>query len=142
VLARLVRALTPGGWLLCEDTDFATLVEGAPVAAVRRVGAAMVRLLESRGAEPNYGRRLFGDLRAAGLVVVGAEGRVYMMRGGHPSAVLPRFTFERVRAPIVAAGAVGEVEFAEALAALDNPEVALMSHVMMAAWGRRCDRGC
>jgi ubiquinone/menaquinone biosynthesis C-methylase UbiE len=137
VLARLARALKPGGWLLCEDTDFATLVEGAPVAAIRRVGAAMVAFLESRGADPNYGRRLYGDLRAAGLAEVGAAGRVYMMQGGHPSAVLPRYTFERVRAPAVAGGLAGEAEFDAALAALADPMVTMMSHVMMAVWGRR-----
>jgi SAM-dependent methyltransferase len=137
VLARLVRALRPGGWLLCEDTDFATFVEGSPVAAVRRVGAAMVELLASRGVDLNYGRRLFGELRAAGLRDVDAEGRVYVMRGGHPSSVLPRFTFERLRAPLVASGAVTEAEVAEALEALGDPEVAVLSHVMVAAWGQR-----
>jgi SAM-dependent methyltransferase len=140
VLTLLVRALKPGGWLLCEDTDFATLVEGAPVAAIRRVGAAMVAFLASRGADPNYGRRLYDDLRAAGLAEVGAAGRVYMMQGGHPSAVLPRYTFERVRAPAVAGGLASEAEFDAALAALADPTMTLMSHVMMAAWGRRPDR--
>lgn len=137
VLARLVRALKPGGWLLCEDTDFSTFVDGSPYPAIRRVGAAMLRFLASRGADLNYGRRLFADLRAAGLADVGAEGRVYVMRGGHPSSVLPRYTFERVRAPIVASDALSEADFAAALALFDDPEVAMTSHVMMAAWGRR-----
>jgi SAM-dependent methyltransferase len=137
VLARLVAALKPGGWLLCEDTDFSTFVDGSTVPALSRVGKEMVRFLESRGAEPNYGRRLYGEVKAAGLVDVGAEGRVYMMRGDHPSSVLPRYTFERIRAPLLASGAVLEAEFEAALAALGDPDVAVMSHVMMAAWGRR-----
>jgi hypothetical protein len=123
--------------LLCEDTDFSTFVDGSPVAAVRRVGAAMVQFLESRGVDPNYGRRLFGELRALGLLDVGAEGRVYMIGGGHPSSVLPRFTFERIRDPIVASGAVSQAQLEEALSLLNAPEVAVMSPVMMAAWGRR-----
>ena len=77
---------------------------------------------------------------SAGLCEVAAEGRVYMMRGGHPSAALPRHTFERVRAPVVAAGAVTEAEVEEALALLADPTVSVMSHVMMAAWGRRSGR--
>jgi hypothetical protein len=60
-----------------------------------------------------------------------------VIQGGHPSSLLPRFTFERVRTAIVAAGGISEDEFAEALALLDDPEVGVMSHVMMAAWGRR-----
>lgn len=137
VLTRLVKALQPGGWLLCEDTDFVTLVDGAPYPALRRVGAAMVDFLASRGAEPNYGRQLYDDLRAAGLDQVEAEGRVYMMRGAHPSSVLPKHTFERVRAPVVAAGTLAEADFDEALTLLDDPRTAFMSHLMMAAWGRR-----
>jgi SAM-dependent methyltransferase len=137
VLARLVRALKPGGWLLCEDTDFSTFVDGSPDPALRRAGNAMVAFLESRGADPNFGRHLFAELRAAGLAEVGAEGRVYMMRGAHPSSILPRYTLERVRGPAVASGAAGDDEFAAALALLDDPTVAVMSHVMMAAWGRR-----
>jgi SAM-dependent methyltransferase len=137
VLSRLVRALKPGGWMLCEDTDFATVVEGAPYPAIRRAGAAMVDFLASHGADPNYGRRLYADLRAAGLEKVAAEGRVYIMRGAHPSTILPRYTFERVRAPVVAAGALAESDFVEALALFDDPELAMMSHVMMGAWGQR-----
>lgn len=137
VLARLVRALKPGGWLLCEDTDFATVVHGAPDPLLRRALAAMVQFLEARGAEPNFGRRLFAALRDTGLEEVGAEGRAYMMRGAHPSSVLPRSTLERVREPVVAAGALSEAEFAAALALFDDPTLAMMSHVTMAAWGRR-----
>jgi hypothetical protein len=97
----------------------------------------MLQFLESKGADPNYGRRLFGELQTAGLLEVGAEGRVYMIRGRHPSSVLPRFTIERVRAPIVASGAVTEAEVDEALALLDQQGVAVLSPVMVAAWGRR-----
>jgi hypothetical protein len=97
----------------------------------------MVRFLESRGAEPNHGRHLFGELRGAGLEGVEAAGRVYVMRGDHPSSVLPRYTMERVGVPAVAAGLAAEADFGEALALLADPAVAVMSHVMMAAWGRR-----
>ena len=136
-LARLTRALKPGGWLLCAESDFTTFVDGSPFPSMRRAGGAMVRFLESRGADPNYGRRLFGDLRAAELEDVGAEGRVYMMRGDHPSSVLPRYTLERVRAPMVAAGLVSGEELDAALTLFADPTMAVMSHVMMAAWGRR-----
>ncbi len=37
----------------------------------------------------------------------------------------------------MAMGGISEAEFAEALALLDDPNVAVMSHVMMATWGRR-----
>jgi SAM-dependent methyltransferase len=140
VLERLVHALKPGGWLLCEDTDFSTAIAGSTVPALGRSIAAMVLFLESRGAEPNLGRRLYAELRRVGLDEVNAEGRVYMMRGAHPSANLPRHTLERVRTPVIAAGMVSEAEFDEALTLFDDPDTAVMSHVMMAAWGRRSER--
>jgi SAM-dependent methyltransferase len=137
VLRRLVAALKPGGWLLCEETDFASFVHGSPYPALCRAGGAMIAFLESRGAEPNYGRRLFAELNAAGLDGVAAAGRVYMMRGCDLSADLPRYTLERVRAPAIAAALASEDDFAVALALFDDPETAVMSHVMMAAWGQR-----
>lgn len=137
VIGRFMRALKPGGWLLCEDTDFSTLVDGSPYPAIRRVGAEMVRFFASRGANLNYGRHLYAALRSAGLDDVQADGRVYVMRGAHPSSTLPRYTFERVRAPLVASGALTKADFAEAFALFDDAATALMSPVMMAAWGRR-----
>jgi hypothetical protein len=68
---------------------------------------------------------------------VDAEGRLYPMRGGHPSAELPRLTFERLREPMVASGVVSDGRVDEAIELLSTPGVAIMSHVMMAAWGRR-----
>jgi SAM-dependent methyltransferase len=138
VLDRLVAALKPDGWLLCENTDFSTFVDGSPYEAVRRVGSLMVGFLESAsGADPNYGRRLFAALRARGLCDVGAEGRVYMIRGAHPSVDLPRLTFARVRAPLIAAGAATDEEFDEVFGLFDDPDLAVLSPVMVAAWGRR-----
>ena len=44
---------------------------------------------------------------------------------------------ERVRAPVLAAGLIEEAEFDAALVLFDDPETAVMSHLMMAAWDRR-----
>jgi SAM-dependent methyltransferase len=90
ILGRLARALRPGGWLLCEGSDFSTVVHGSPFPVLGKVAGAMVAFLESTGADPNYGRRLSFALDAHDLVETGAEGRVYMMRGGDRTAVLPR----------------------------------------------------
>jgi SAM-dependent methyltransferase len=137
VLARLVAAVRPGGWLLCEDTDFATLVHGSRYPVVGKVAGAMVDFLRSTGADLDFGRLLYSVLTERGLEDVDAEGRVYMMRGAHRSSTVLRFSLERVREPVVAAGSVTEEEFDAALAVLDDPESAVMSPLMMAAWGRR-----
>jgi 2-polyprenyl-3-methyl-5-hydroxy-6-metoxy-1,4-benzoquinol methylase len=75
VLRRLVAALRPGGWLLAEDVDFAAYVPGsgmddAAEAFFRKHAVARQQLAAARGADPHYGRRLFGALRSAGLVLL------------------------------------------------------------------------
>jgi SAM-dependent methyltransferase len=137
VLARLVAAVRPGGWLLCEDTDFATLVHGSPHPAVGKAAGAMVEFLRSTGADLDYGRHLYSDLSEQGLEEVGGEGRVYMMRGADRSSTVLRHSLERVREPVLAGGSVTEEELDAALALLDDPSTAVVSPLMMAVWGRR-----
>jgi SAM-dependent methyltransferase len=136
-IARFVRALKPGGWLLCEDTDFVTVTHAAPAPEVREAFSAVVAFLATIGADINFGRRLFGALEAAGLDDVQADGAVYTMRGGHPSAVLPKYTLERVRTPVLAGGAVSEADYDAAIALFDDPSFSMMSPLMVAGRGRR-----
>jgi hypothetical protein len=51
--------------------------------------------------------------------------------------VLPRFTFERVRKPVIGAGWVTAADYDEARTVLNDPETTVMSHIMRATWGRR-----
>jgi SAM-dependent methyltransferase len=73
-LRRMVSALSPGGWLLIEDFDMRVLRDGGAESVVRtpliggvstadvellaRVDAAFLAMLERRGADIAYGRRL------------------------------------------------------------------------------------
>jgi 2-polyprenyl-3-methyl-5-hydroxy-6-metoxy-1,4-benzoquinol methylase len=137
VLARLVEAARPGGWLLCEDTDFVTLVHGSRYPVVGKAAGAMVDFLRTTGADLDYGRELHSALTEQGLENVGAEGRAYVMRGAHRSSLVLRHTLERMREPVLAAGSLTEEELDEALAVLDDPRTDVMSPLMMAVWGRR-----
>jgi SAM-dependent methyltransferase len=136
-LRRLAEALRPGGVLLIEEPDFVTMFGAAEPAALRHVALAAARHLESTcPVEVEYGRRAVEDLIAAGLIDVEAEGRCPIVPGGHPLAAhFLRYTFEKFREPLLAAGSITEDEFTEAVRALQNPETTVVAPMTVAAWG-------
>ena len=138
-LRRMVAALRPGGVLLIEEPDFVTIYESGDSLAVRHVYVAAMRHLESTcPVECEYGRRAMGDLAAVGLEDVHAEGRCPIVRGGTPLAAdFLRLTLEKLREPVLAGRAVTAEEFAEAVAALQDPNITVVAPMTVAAWGRR-----
>lgn len=138
-LRRMVSALRPGGVLFIEEPDFVTIYGAGDSLAVRHVFVAAMRHLESTcPVDCEYGRRVMGDLAAVDLQDVHAEGRCPIVRGGTPLAAdFLRLTLEKLREPVLAGGAVTPEEFAEAVAALQDPNVTVVAPMTVAAWGRR-----
>jgi len=138
-LRRMVSALRPGGVLLIEEPDFVTIYGAGEPPALRRVFVAAMAYLESTcPVEVEYGRRAMGDLAAVGLAGVQAEGRCPIVRGGSPLAAdFLRLTIEKLRDPVLAGGAVTSREFAQAVAALQDPEITIVPPMTVAAWGTR-----
>jgi SAM-dependent methyltransferase len=138
-LRRMMSALRPGGVLLIEEPDFVTIYGAAEPPALRRVViAAMAHLSSTSPVDLEYGRRAMGDLAAVGLSGVQAEGRCPIVRGGNPLAAdFLRLTLEKLREPVLAAGAVTGEEFAQAVAALQDPDTTVVAPMTVAAWGRR-----
>ncbi len=140
VLARLVSALKPGGWLVDEDFDSVSLLPDptvSPGEVILKTQMAVMRLLKDRGAERRFGRLLHGRLRAHGLVEVGAEGRLFMSRSGSAGVSLMRANFEQLRGALLDARYITEQEFAQDSAHLDDPDFMAPSPIMWTAWGRR-----
>ena len=140
-LRRMVAALRPGGVLLDEEPDWVTIFETPESSALRHVMIAAMRYLEATSPiDTEYGRRLVGDLVAAGLEDVQAEGRCAIVPGGSPPAAgFLRLTIEKLRGPLISRHRVSEIEFSEALAILDDPATSVMFPLTVAAWGRRPD---
>jgi SAM-dependent methyltransferase len=138
-LRRMARALRPGGMVLIEEPDFVTMFEASEPPALRRVILAAMRYLESTcPVEVEYGRRALDDLIAVGLVDVAAEGRCPIVRGGHPLAShFLRFTLEKLRGSVIDEGLATSADFVEAIGALDNPALTVITPMTVAAWGRR-----
>lgn len=104
-LRRMVAALKPGGWLVCEDTDNVSVALISPLDARSRalfmkVEAAKDRVMAARGHE-YCARDLYGLFSVLGLVEVHVEARRAAALCGYPSrpmeAVVGGTTPERHR---------------------------------------------
>lgn len=138
-LERMVGALKPGGWLVDEEFDSSISPDPSvsPGEVLSKTYIAMTRIMDSRGIDRHFGRRLFARLRAHGLVSVVAEGRVLMWHGRSPGASLLRANYEQLRSAMIDAGYVSEEEFDQDAARLDDPSFIMPSPILWAAWGRR-----
>jgi SAM-dependent methyltransferase len=139
-LDRVIAALRPGGWLLVEEYDTASLVadpSAAPGEVLLPSQLAVWRFLEDHGVDRRYGRRLFGRLRAHGLASVGCEAQLSVWQSGSPGAQTLRASFEQLRESLVAGGYVSARQLEDDLARLDDPELMLPSPILWSAWGRR-----
>jgi len=139
VLARLVAALKPEGWLVDEEFDALSMPADPgvnPREVFLKTHAAMDRLLTGRGADPRFGRTLFTRLGAHGLVDVAAEARAFMWQGRSVGSKLWRANFEQLREDLIGAGYVTKEELEQDLARLEDPDFLTPSPVMWTAWGR------
>jgi ubiquinone/menaquinone biosynthesis C-methylase UbiE len=140
VLARLVAALKPGGWIVEEEFDSESLGYDPllmPDEVHLKTQTAFFRLLDERGIERRWGRLVPGRMRALGLIEVRAEARLSMCHGGSAGTSLKRANFEQLRDALITSGYVTKKELEEDIARLDDPEFMTPSPIMWTTWGRR-----
>jgi SAM-dependent methyltransferase len=141
VLARLVRSLRPGGWLVTSEFD--TLIQPCPdptdetQALVNRVLDGFQDLLRARGADPLYGRRLLGAFRSAGLAEVHVDAHLEVATGGSTATAVLRANMEQTREELVRRGRLSPAEVDRFLTALDEPEFTCLMPALFTARGRR-----
>ena len=136
ILDRLVAALRPGGWLVIEDYDWVDFGFEHDDPQATRVAEAVMTFMQRAGFDPRYGRRVVGDIVAAGLTEVRGEGRVRVIDSSFPGFDFFRLSFESLRGALVEAGLV-TAEEADAASARFGEQVRLTTPVMMAGIGRR-----
>jgi 2-polyprenyl-3-methyl-5-hydroxy-6-metoxy-1,4-benzoquinol methylase len=140
VLARLVAALKPGGWLIEEEIDSASLLPDPSIncdEVLLKTQIAAMRLVEDHGVRRRWGRLLFGRLRALGLMNVDAEATLSMWHSGSIGASIVRANFEQLRDRLIEGGYITVQEFADDIARLNEPDFMAPSPIMWTAWGQR-----
>jgi SAM-dependent methyltransferase len=139
-LKRMISALKPGGWLVNEEYDSASMPPDPAVSrgeVLLKTHVAMMRLFEDGGVNRRYGRLLFGQLREHGLTNVAAEARVVMFQRGSPGASMLRANYEQLRAAMIDGNYITPRQFDEDLAQLDDPAFIMPSGILWSACGRR-----
>ncbi|MCI0459816.1 MAG: methyltransferase domain-containing protein [Gemmataceae bacterium] len=140
-LRRMAVALRPGGWLLVEDTDLASLLRVSFPQRERfeRAYGKFLEALSSAGFQPKLGVRLGDELRAVGLQDVSLRGLTLEGTGGgdHPGAKVYRMTIERLRERMVQAGLLTNEEVDQLLADMQSPELHAITSIHFSAWGRK-----
>ena len=139
-LDRLVAALKPGGWLLVEETDSISYVadqRAGEVACDLFLKVMQAHQAAGTGVDLFYGRRVYADVCARGLVEVESEGRSRMMRGATQAARFWRLSYTQLRETLLGSGQLDAEDFNACLALFDDPNFVFMGPTLMAIWGRR-----
>jgi SAM-dependent methyltransferase len=144
VLRRLVTALKPGGWLLCEEFDGLSVPpdpDASPGEIVLKTHDAMRRLNRDRLVDGRCGRLLFERFRALRLADLGAEGHMCMIQAGSAFAALLRASYQLRRNAMINAGYITAEEFDRDLARMEEADFMMPSPVMWSVWGRSREEG-
>lgn len=140
-LRAMVGALRPGGWLLLEEADPALqplicLDEYGPEQELaNRLRRGFRHLMDERGVDLGYGRKLPRLLRAVGLSDVRAD--AFFPITSPPCRVLETATVHQVRDRLTAAGLATDAEIDQHLANIAAGRLDLATAPMISAWGRR-----
>ncbi|MFC0598361.1 methyltransferase domain-containing protein [Streptomyces palmae] len=137
-IARLVRAVKPGGVLFLEDTDSLPLFRSAVAEDfLADVKAAGYGLMRRSGHEPRGGHFDLEAVLAQGLEEVSAEGRAVMVHGGSRQARHYMLWLESLRPRLLAEGLLEEARIEEALREMADPGNRWLTQVLISTVGRR-----
>ena len=137
VMAKLVDALKPDGWLVVEDgyfTAFADQELPEPYGSVHRIVASGS---QNEWRDADYGVRVIDRMRALGLVDLDVEGDVWAMRPGEPGGEWWFLALERAMPRLVDAGVVDAGDADTALRQVREPGFVMLSSVSIATIGRK-----
>ncbi len=138
VIARMVAALRPGGWLLLEEVDFFPVHTSTSQLYTDFMIGLAERVVAASGRDCFWARALPALVANQGLVEVDADGDFAIFRGGSPWAEFLQLSAQQMRDKIiVASGTLSAERFDAALTLLDDPTFWAFAGAGIAVWGRR-----
>jgi ubiquinone/menaquinone biosynthesis C-methylase UbiE len=139
VLAALVRAVRPGGWLLVEDLDWATSTVIDPPSPVHTaVADACMALFAGHAYDPYYGRTLPRAFTEHGLVDVATRAESKQVRADAELGV-PQWELlvDQLSPGLLAHGLVGQTDLDAFHALWHDGHTVCFAPLMISTWGRR-----
>src|SRR5262245_16870273 len=106
VIARMVAALRPGGWLLLEEPDFFPVYTSPSQLYVEFMVALVNTVVAASGRDCFWARALPGLIAGQGLTAVGGADDIALLQGGAPIAELFQLTGVQIRDKMLAVGAL------------------------------------
>jgi SAM-dependent methyltransferase len=137
VLARLVSALRPGGWLLIEEVDFFPVHTSTSRLYIDFMEALTSTVVAASGRNCFWARALPALVAQQGLAEVGGEGDIPVLQGGSPLAAFFHLSGEQMRDKVLAARPMRAEDWDAALALLEDPNFWALAGATIAVWGRR-----
>jgi SAM-dependent methyltransferase len=140
-LRNMVDSLRPGGWLVLEDFDPLLLPDACLDPSTddhhraNRIRQGFLQLLDARGVDLRYGRRLPRALRNAGLVDVAAQAAFPVATPASRQLEVANTT--QVADGLVAAGHATAGEIEQHVSAVTSGRIDVATPPLVSAWGRR-----
>ena len=141
VIARMVAALRPGGWLLLEEVDMFPVHTSRSQLYVDFMVALTSTVVAASGGGAFWARSLPALVAAQGLAEVGGEGDLALLHGGSPMAEFWQVSGEQIRDKVTSSGALTADRFDAAIALLRDPTFWAFAGAGIAVWGRRPPNG-
>lgn len=137
VVAELVDALKPGGWLVVEDGTFLGFGQQGLPEPYKTVHQIMAAGSLDEWRDPDFGLQVLDRMRSVGLVELDVVGDIWAMRPHEPSGEWWFLALERAIPYMVAAGVVDESDSRAALEQVRAEGFVMMSPASIATLGRK-----
>jgi hypothetical protein len=143
-LQKMITTIRPGGMLVIEELDRATLApaagDEAAVALFNKVINALRETMRSKGLDPDYGRQIYRRALELGLTNPMARGGSVVQSGGSPAAAALKLDVGGRRDALLASGSVSSEDLSTFDALLDDESFAFMSATMIMTWAWKAPR--
>jgi SAM-dependent methyltransferase len=138
LLRSMASAAAAEGWVLVEDFDWSTagMVDpGAPI--LTRVASACRAFMQSRGYDPEFGRRLPRALAAAGLVDIGTHAQAMAVHAD-PERGVPQWELlvAQLAPALLTQGLLDQADLDEFRALCHDGSTTFFAPLMVSCWGR------
>ena len=141
LMQELLRLLRPGGVLAAQEADECSYICYPPQDAWERLKALTAAAFARGGGDASAGRRMYGLLRRAGLQDVGARAVALALPAGHPYRRWPLESTIATRPRTREWGLMSDPEWEQLVAECErianDPEIFLISFMVIQTWGRK-----